>query len=114
MRGYAKLSDSAEVLTRLVLPGKLPPDAVKVKTRRYATSWMQPADPPIRDKPQRKNTAVLVHEIDLDRDGIADILRIDTPSPGGMSFEPIFEWRWYLNIGGQWFRAGVWVDEECT
>ena len=114
VRGYAKLSDSAEVLTRLVLPGKLPPDAVKVKTRRYATSWMQPADPPIRDKPQRKNTAVLVHEIDLDRDGIADILRIDTPSPGGMSFEPIFEWRWYLKIGGQWFRAGVWVDEECT
>ncbi|WP_291433282.1 SH3 domain-containing protein [Acidovorax sp.] len=114
VRGYAKLSDSAEVLTRLVLPGKLPPDAVKVKTRRYATSWMQPADPPIRDKPQRKNTAVLVHEIDVDRDGIADILRIDTPSPGSMSFEPIFEWRWYLNIGGQWFRAGVWVDQECT
>ncbi|WP_426305941.1 SH3 domain-containing protein [Acidovorax facilis] len=114
VRGYAKLSDSAEVLTRLVLPGKLPPDAVKVKTRRYATSWMQPADPPIRDKPQRKSTAVLVHEIDLDRDGVADILRIDTPSPGGMSFEPIFEWRWYLNISGQWFRAGYWVDQECT
>jgi len=55
-----------------------------------------------------------VHEIDLDRDGVADILRIDTPSPGGMSFEPIFEFRWYLNINGQWFRAGYWVDQECT
>ena len=43
-----------------------------------------------------------------------DILRIDTPSPGGMSFEPIFEWRWYLNINGQWFPAGYWVDQECT
>ena len=114
VRGYAKLSDSAQVLTRLVLPATLAPDAVKVKTRRYATSWMQPADPPIRDKPQRKNTAVLVHEIDLDRDGVADILRIDTPSPGGMSFEPIFDWRWYVNINGQWFRAGYWVDQECT
>ncbi len=114
MRGYAKLSDSAQVLTRLVLPATLAPDAVKVKTRRYATSWMQPADPPIRDKPQRKNTAVLVHEIDVDRDGVADILRIDTPSPGGMSFEPIFDWRWYVNINGQWFRAGYWVDQECT
>ncbi len=114
VRGYAKLSDSAQVLTRLVLPAKLAPDAVKVKTRRYATSWMQPADPPIRDKPQRKNTAVLVHEIDVDRDGVADILRIDTPSPGGMSFEPIFDWRWYVNINGQWFRAGYWVDQECT
>ena len=114
MRGYAKLSDSAQVLTRLVLPAKLAPDAVKVKTRRYATSWLQPADPPIRDKPLRKNTAVLVHEIDLDRDGVADILRIDTPSPGGMSFEPIFDWRWYVNINGQWFRAGYWVDQECT
>ena len=114
VRGYAKLSDSAQVLTRLVLPAKLPPDAVKVKTRRYATSWMQPADPPIRDKPLHKNTAVLVHEIDLDRDGVADILRIDTPSPGGMSFEPIFDWRWYVNINGQWFRAGYWVDQECT
>ena len=114
VRGYAKLSDSAQVLTRLVLPAKLALDAVKVKTRRYATSWMQPADPPIRDKPQRKNTAVLVHEIDVDRDGVADILRIDTPSPGGMSFEPIFDWRWYVNINGQWFRAGYWVDQECT
>ena len=114
VRGYAKLSDSAQVLTRLVLPATLAPDAVKVKTRRYATSWMQPADPPIRDKPLHKNTAVLVHEIDLDRDGVADILRIDTPSPGGMSFEPIFDWRWYVNINGQWFRAGYWVDQECT
>ena len=114
VRGYAKLSDSAQVLTRLVLPATLAPDAVKVKTRRYATSWMQPADPPIRDKPQRKNTAVLVHEIDVDRDGVVDILRIDTPSPGGMSFEPIFDWRWYVNINGQWFRAGYWVDQECT
>ena len=114
VRGYARLPESAEVLTRLVLPGKLPPDAVKVRSKRYATSWMQPADPPIRDKPTRKHTAVTVHEIDLDRDGVADILRIDTPSPGGMSFEPIFEWRWYLNISGQWFRAGHWVDQECT
>ena len=114
VRGYAKASDSAEVLVRLVVPGKLPPDVVKVRSRRYATSWMMPADPPIRDKPQRKNTAVMVHEIDLDRDGVADILRIDTPSPGGMSFEPIFEWRWYLNINGQWFSAGYWVDQECT
>lgn len=65
-----------------MLPATLAPDAVKVKTRRYPTSWMQPADPPIRDKPQRKNTAVLVHEIDVDRDGVVDILRIDTPSPG--------------------------------
>ena len=114
VRGYAKASDSAEVLVRLVVPGKLPPDAVKVTTRRYATSWMMPAEPPFRPQPQRKNTAVLVHEIDLDRDGVAEILRIDTPSPGGMSFEPIFDWRWYLNINGQWFRAGYWVDQECT
>ncbi|BEP94543.1 hypothetical protein GmRootA79_29270 [Acidovorax sp. A79] len=114
VRGYARLSDTAEVLARLVVPGKLPPDAVKVKTRRYVTSWMQPADPPIRDKPQRKHTAVMVHEIDVDRDGVADILRIDTPAPGGMSFEPVFDWRWYLNINGQWFRAGYRVDQECT
>ena len=114
VRGYAKLPDTAEVLVRLVVPGKLPPDAVKVKTQRYATSWMIPAEPPERPKPQRKSTAVLVHEIDVDRDGVADILRIDTPAPGGMSLEPIFDWRWYLNINGQWFRAGAWEDQECT
>jgi hypothetical protein len=99
---------------RLVVPGKLPPDAVKVKTQRYPTSWMIPAEPPERPKPQRKASAVLVHEIDLDRDGVPDILRIDTPSPGSMSYEPIFDWRWYLNINGQWFRAGYWVAQECT
>lgn len=114
VRGYAKLSSSADVLVRLVVPGKLPPDAVKVRSRRYPTSWMMPADPPIREKPQRKNTAVLVHEIDMDRDGVADILRIDMPAPGGMSFEPVFDFRWYLNVNGQWFRAGHWVDQECT
>eukprot|EP01034_Spumella_vulgaris_P043036 gene43036-53408_t len=81
VRGYAKMSDTSEVLVRLVVPGKLPPDAVKVKTQRYPTSWMMPAEPPFRPQPLRKNTAVLVHEIDLDRDGVADILRIDTPSP---------------------------------
>ena len=114
MRGYAKLSDTAEVLARLVLPGKLPPDAVKVRSKRYATSWMVPADPPLREKPQRKHTSVLVHEIDVDRDGVTDILRVDTPAPGGMSFEPVFDFRWYLNINGQWFRAGHWTDQECT
>ena len=31
-----------------------------------------------------------------------------------MSFEPIFDWRWYVNINGLWFRAGYWVDQECT
>ncbi|WP_240456869.1 SH3 domain-containing protein [Acidovorax sp. 1608163] len=46
VRGYAKLSDTAEVLVRLVVPGKLPSDAVKVKTQRYPTSWMIPAEPP--------------------------------------------------------------------
>jgi hypothetical protein len=114
VRGYAKLSDTAQVLVRLVVPGKLPTGAAKVTTRRYATSWMMPAEPPERPKPQRKASAVLVHEIDIDRDGVADILRIDTPSPGGMSYEPIFDWRWYLNINGQWFRAGAWEDQECT
>lgn len=114
VRGYAKLSDTAQVLTRLVLPGKLPPEAVKVRSKRYATSWVMPADPPTRPKPERKNAAVTVHEIDLDRDGVADILRIDVPSPGSMSYEPVFAWRWYLNINGQWFGAGYWVDEECT
>jgi hypothetical protein len=114
VRGYAKLSDTAQVLARLVLPGKLPPDAVKARSKRYATSWLMPADPPYRPKPERKNTAVTVHEIDLDRDGVADILRIDVPSPGSMSYEPVFEFWWYVNVNGQWFRAGVWVDEECT
>ena len=114
VRGYARLSDSAEVLVRLVVPGKLPPEAVKVRSKRHATSWMMPADPPHREKPERMKTAVTVHEIDIDRDGVADVLRIDTPSPGSMSYGPVFEYRWYLNIDGQWFRAGHWVDQECT
>lgn len=114
VRGYAKLSDTAQVLARLVLPGKLPPDAVKVRSKRYATSWLMPADPPYRPKPERRSAAVTLHEIDLDRDGVADILRMDVPSPGSMTYEPVFEFRWFLNVNGQWFRAGVWVDEECT
>ncbi|WP_428002864.1 SH3 domain-containing protein [Acidovorax sp.] len=114
VKGYARLSDTAQVLTRLVTATALPASAVAVQARRHPKEWTIAASPPEVPQPVRIQTAVVAYEIDLDRDGIADILRIEIPSKGEMSGHPVFTHHWYLNVDGQWFRAGQWVDQECT
>ncbi len=114
VKRYARLPETAQVLTRLVTTTELPASAVVVKAQRQPMGWTIPAEPPEVPKPVRIQTAVVAYEIDLDRDGIADILRIEVPFKGEMSGHPIFAHHWYLNVGGQWFRAGRWIDQECT
>ena len=114
VKRYARLPETAQVLTRLVTTTELPASAVVVKAQRLPMGWTIPAEPPEVPKPVRIQTAVVAYEIDLDRDGIADILRIEVPFKGEMSGHPVFAHHWYLNVGGQWFRAGRWIDQECT
>lgn len=57
---------------------------------------------------------VVLHEVDLDGDGVTDILIWDLPSIGGMSGALNLSREWYLNIGGHWYSAGGMDEQECT
>ena len=57
---------------------------------------------------------VVLHEVDLDGDEVADILIWDMPSIGEMSGALNLKREWYLNIEGQWYSAGEMDEQECT
>ena len=57
---------------------------------------------------------VILHEVDLDGDDVADILIWDMPSIGDMSGALNLKREWYLNVDGQWYSAGGMDEQECT
>ena len=57
---------------------------------------------------------VVLHEVDFDGDGVADMLVWDAPSIGGMSGAFNLRRAWYLNIAGKWYTAGAMDEQECT
>lgn len=57
---------------------------------------------------------VVLHEVDFDGDGGADMLIWDAPSIGSMSGGLNLRRAWYVNINGRWYTAGVMDDQECT
>ncbi len=57
---------------------------------------------------------VVLHEVDFDADGVADMLVWDAPSIGSMSGGFNLRRAWYLNINGKWYAAGAMDDQECT
>lgn len=57
---------------------------------------------------------VVLHEVDFDGDGVADMLIWDAPSIGGLSGGFNLRRTWYLNINGKWYPAGAMDDQECT
>ena len=57
---------------------------------------------------------VVLHEVDLNGDDVADIMIWDTPSIGDMSGALNLKREWHLNIEGQWYSAGGMDEQECT
>ncbi len=57
---------------------------------------------------------IALHEVDLDRDGSADVLVWEKARAGELSEGPVFDRFYYVNVGGRWFDAGNFVENECT
>lgn len=63
---------------------------------------------------QRHPAKVVLREIDLDADGVTDVLLWETPSWGVVSEDFVISSQWYVNVGGQWYAAGAWEAVDCT
>jgi hypothetical protein len=102
-------------LARFSLAAALPARKAKIFSRvaKVPPAMLKPE--PGEQSPEPNAPAkVVMHEIDLDGDGVADILLWEKPILGGMSNAFIISRAWYLNINGEWFEAGGYDEQECT
>lgn len=118
LRGYPRLTEGSEWLVSLAVPNGRPllPTA-KVRTqsapvKRLATYGEGEVDAATF---KRLKPAMALREIDLDGDGVADVLQIEAPRVYGEIAQAVMVRRdWYVNINGHWFDAGAWEDQDCT
>ncbi|MBY0235750.1 MAG: SH3 domain-containing protein, partial [Burkholderiaceae bacterium] len=119
LRDYPALKESTEVLARFALPHKLVNKSVKIKTQSQPATQLpglEGLDEGSRlDRVKRLKPRIILREIDLDGDGVADLMQVQTPLQyGEISLDLVLRRNWYVNIQGQWFRAGEWEDQDCT
>lgn len=116
VRGYPVLKSGTEVLTSFTVPRTFARQSVKIKTRSQAVTRLPKSEGEVdAAKLKELNPQVTVREIDLDGDGIADVMQLETPVRfGEISAGVVLHRSWYVNINGQWFKAGDWEDEDCT
>lgn len=116
-RGYPVLRSSSEVLVTLAVPRERPlPRSAHVRTQSEPAKRLAKYEGEVDSATLKalKPRAVL-REIDLDGDGVADVLQIEKPVGYGEISEGVEYYRcWYVNVNGQWFPAGEWQDEDCT
>lgn len=116
-RGYPALRDGSEVLVTLAVPRDKPlRQSAKVRTQSEPVKGLKGYD---RQSEPRAAPAVapraVLREIDLDGDGVADVLQIETPLYiGEISVDVVYRRVWFVNINGRWFPAGEWEDQDCT
>jgi len=116
-RGYPILKDGSEVLVSLAVPRDRPlRQSAKVRTQSEPVKRLMMSDGKTAPDPSRNIQAqAVLREIDLDGDGVADVLQIETPRYAGeISLDVVYRRVWYVNINGQWFDAGAWEDQDCT
>ncbi|RZJ11501.1 MAG: SH3 domain-containing protein [Rubrivivax sp.] len=115
-RGYPVLSDGSEVLVTLTVPhGKPLLPSAKVRTQSQPVKKLMLSDGKTAADASTLAPKAVLREIDLDGDGVADVLQLETPLYAGeVSAAVVYQRVWFVNIDGQWFAAGTWVDEDCT
>ena len=116
LRGYPVLKEGTEVLTSFAVSQTFARQSVKIKTQSQAVTALPKYEGEVDAvKLKELKPQVILHEIDLDGDGVADVMQLETPVRlGEVSAGLVLHRRWYLNINGQWFKAGDWEDEDCT
>jgi len=116
-RGYPALKEGSELLVTLAVPRDKPlRQSAKVRTQSEPVKDLKAygGEPAERAAPTVA-PRVALREIDLDGDGVTDVLQIETPLHlGDASVDVVYRRVWFLNINGQWFAAGAWEDQDCT
>ncbi len=116
VRGYPVLKEGAEILTNFAVPQTFAYQSAKIKTQSQPVAQLAKYDG-VADPAKLKELKpqVILREIDLDGDGIADVMQLQTPLRfGEISLDVVVHRRWFVNINGQWFKAGDWEDQDCT
>lgn len=111
IKGFAKWNETTEPLVSFVTAKPFAARKVKIVSRLARITDF--VDRNSTDAPKGPAKVVL-HEIDLDNDGVADLLVWEEPSFGALSGEFNVARSWYVNIKGSWFAAGAMDDQECT
>ncbi len=118
VRGYPKLKEGVEVLVSFATPQSFTRQSVKIKTQSQILDRLPKNEGEIEvDAAKLKglNPKVILREIDLNGDGVADVMQLETPVRfGEISAGLMLRRSWFVNINGQWFKAGDWEDQDCT
>lgn len=115
--GFPPLPDSMLLMASFVTAKPLDKRKLSIKSRAARVPNLQ--RPKDNGNGQESSirlaiSKVVLHEVDFDRDGVADMLIWDAPSIGSMSGGFNLRRAWYLNIDGKWYPAGGMDDQECT
>lgn len=116
VRGYPTLKEGTEVLVSFAVPQLFARQSVKIKTRSQSVNRLQKHEGEV-DASMLKalKPKATLREIDLDGDGVADLMQLEKPVRfGEISAGLMLHRSWFVNINGQWFKAGDWEDEDCT
>ena len=118
LKDYAKRNATLDPLASFVTAKPFVARKVKIVSRlAKITNFIDPRPVDPNDTSRQKlpdSAKVVLHEIDLDGDDVADILLWELPSIGSMSGTFNVARSWFLNINGSWFAAGGMDDGECT
>ena len=108
--GFAPIKDD-ETLIAFYVPKALAPGKVEVLSRKRRVNL--PANDVAGNPFEPAQRTFLVHEIDLDRDGNADLAVIELLEEDG-SVSGVHALRWqFINVAGRWWYAGLYRLDEC-
>ena len=109
--GFSELKDE-ELLLALYLPKALRPGKVEILSRKQRANLPPSQYTGSQFAPAQRG--LLVHEIDLDGDGRADLAVIELlEEDGTVSATHALRWQ-FINVDGHWWFAGTTLIQECA
>jgi len=105
LAGYPQVHESIAVF---YLRTPLPARKARIVTRRLQLA--------VRRENGNDTTPAdfLLHGIDLDADGTADLVSLEGRRKGDISGEDVSDFSYFANIAGRWWLAGYAYYSECT